>query len=411
MNAQGILLLSSANRESCNFHHSFIRGIVSSGGHFIDYHEIYLQYGIKQSEEYIKKYIDDQGIGILLYCSAAPWQYHFSVEFFRDMREKITVAMYFTDCDYYFEQRDRYYGQAADLVFTMDPISPCKFKQLEIPAQLRFPFYDSAEFLMKPGMEKSIDVSFVGLIDSKIGRQEYCRHLASGNINVQVFGASVSERIPQEQMVEVFNKSRINLNFTGGGQRSDYAVHRLIRQNKGRNAEITLSGGFLLCEYASGIEELFDVGKEIDVFNTKEELLEKTRYYLNNPAQREAMAERGYKRALREYSLDAALPKMITALQSIKRYETRNRREICLDDVFIRKFASYRILWFILFLKMNKWALAFKELWLALSCRKFQWLQVREYVIQETIDKFPKTKSFLKSIFRIKSKPASKYYV
>ena len=36
---------------------------------------------------------------------------------------------------------------------------------------------------------------------------------------------------------------------------------------KGRCQEIALSGGFVLSEYAPGLEDLFDIGTEIDVFN------------------------------------------------------------------------------------------------------------------------------------------------
>jgi hypothetical protein len=409
MNTTGILLLSSANQQCYYSLHSMRRDILAGGGHFIDYSATYLKYGKKQTERYIMDYVKANGIQILFYCSTEPWIYEFSVDFFKDIGKKAAVVMLFTDCDYYFEQRDRYYGQAADMVLAMDSISPHKFKQFGIPALTFYPLHDSADYNRLPSVEKSIDVSFVGLLNSKIGRPAYCDYLKSHNINIEVYGSLDTERVSQKQMVELFNKSRINLNFAGGGERTAFAIQRRIKQFKGRILEVTLSGGFLLSEYTPGIEDLFDIGGEIDVFRTKEELLDKVNYYLGNPSLRKSMASRSYERAQKYHSEQNGFPRLVQILRDVK--PLKNKEQIYLDDIFIKKYASFRFLYMIRFLKRWKLARALEELVEAFRYNKFQWIQIREYIIQETIDKFPKIKSLLKSLFRIRAKPLNRYYM
>jgi spore maturation protein CgeB len=50
------------------------------------------------------------------------------------------------------------------------------------------------------------------------------------------------------------------------------------------------------------IHEFYDIGKEIDTYSTKEELLDKTRFYLQSPKAAEDLRTAGYRRALSEHT-------------------------------------------------------------------------------------------------------------
>lgn len=68
--------------------------------------------------------------------------------------------------------------------------------------------------------------------------------------------------------------------------------------------EATGSGVFLLTEYFPNLAKHFEIGKEIEVFHDDSDLINKIRYYVAHPREREDIAERGLQRCLREHSME-----------------------------------------------------------------------------------------------------------
>ncbi|MCE3257935.1 MAG: hypothetical protein K0Q64_2018, partial [Nitrobacter vulgaris] len=79
----------------------------------------------------------------------------------------------------------------------------------------------------------------------------------------------------------------------------------LANQESGnmRIFEATGSGVFLLTEYFPNLQKHFEIGKEIEVFHDDSDLIDKIRYYIAHPREREDIAERGLQRCLREHSM------------------------------------------------------------------------------------------------------------
>jgi spore maturation protein CgeB len=71
-----------------------------------------------------------------------------------------------------------------------------------------------------------------------------------------------------------------------------------------RTFHIPASGGFMLHQNSSEIGEYFELEKEISVFDSKEELVEKINFYLGHSLLREEIQRKGYERANRSHSLD-----------------------------------------------------------------------------------------------------------
>lgn len=138
-------------------------------------------------------------------------------------------------------------------------------------------------------------VSFVG---SRFysDRRMWIDELVKRNIEVSFFGEGWSGYIPFEEMLEYFWSSKINLNFSKGGHQHP------VRQIKGRVFQTCLAGGFMLTEYSPGIENYFEIGKEIDCFENTAQMLEKISYYLPREEERRAIAQAGWQRATRAYS-------------------------------------------------------------------------------------------------------------
>jgi len=81
------------------------------------------------------------------------------------------------------------------------------------------------------------------------------------------------------------NQSKINLNF----------AHTSTAGASVRVFKILASGGFLLTTPWQGMEDLFEVGKDLDTFTSPEELTEKINFYLNNKQKRDEIRLNGHK--------------------------------------------------------------------------------------------------------------------
>jgi len=146
------------------------------------------------------------------------------------------------------------------------------------------------------------DVSFIGQVHSN--RKAIVKKLEKSGIKIACFGAGwPNGRIEQDEMVTVFNQSKINLNFNNSSTNKWYRFWKKDRdQIKGRNFEVPGSGSFLLTGDADNLEDYFVPNKEIGLFDSEDELLERINYFLENEAEREAIKTAGYKRCLSEHS-------------------------------------------------------------------------------------------------------------
>ena len=80
-----------------------------------------------------------------------------------------------------------------------------------------------------------------------------------------------------------------------------------------RTFEAAGCGAFLLSDYVGGMENAFDIGKEIACYKSEDEMVEKVRYYLDHPELRNQIALAGQRRAYQEHSFENRI-KQILAL-------------------------------------------------------------------------------------------------
>ena len=69
-----------------------------------------------------------------------------------------------------------------------------------------------------------------------------------------------------------------------------------------RTFETTGCGTFLITNYTPGLEKLFDIGKEIVVYESIEDLDSKVKYYLENEEEREKIAKAGYEKSVKNHT-------------------------------------------------------------------------------------------------------------
>ena len=100
----------------------------------------------------------------------------------------------------------------------------------------------------------------------------------------------------------VFQSSKINLNITMRG---------IEGGTPQRIMDIMGAGGFVLTSYSPETAELFEEDKEIVMFKTPEELLEKVDFYLEHEDERELIAQAGHDKVMKSYTYQQKMEKLL----------------------------------------------------------------------------------------------------
>jgi spore maturation protein CgeB len=66
--------------------------------------------------------------------------------------------------------------------------------------------------------------------------------------------------------------------------------------------EATATGAFLLTEWCPTLDMIFEDGKHLVTYKTMDEAIEKARYYLDHPDEREAIAKAGMEHTLAHHT-------------------------------------------------------------------------------------------------------------
>jgi len=158
-------------------------------------------------------------------------------------------------------------------------------------------------------VESQYDATFVGQPHGS--RKNVIAALRNAGVTVGAWGHGwEAGRLEQEEMIKVFNQSRINLNLSNASTRTDWKRwspwHRsqTVQQIKGRNFEIPGCGGFLLTGTAENLNEYYMPDREVITFEDTDDLVRKARFYLVHETERQQIAEAGYRRTLAEHTYE-----------------------------------------------------------------------------------------------------------
>lgn len=152
-----------------------------------------------------------------------------------------------------------------------------------------------------------MDVVFIEPLDVlPLQRNEYLDHLAKCPLSTKelnlalryYFATNELASLPTSLMMyyygnsktlnnNIFTQTRINLCLCQDRQQLSNYYHRLC--------EIMRYGGFVLCQYLPELENDIAFDKVAVSFKTKEEMIEKIKYYLAYPAARYVIAGAGKK--------------------------------------------------------------------------------------------------------------------
>ena len=184
---------------------------------------------------------------------------------------------------------------------TPDPKYIRKYKAVGYDNAILGLWHANSDFYPKVKFKnKDIDISFIGAPTPS--RTEIFE-----NIDVpieNIFGVSM------EELFSAHSRSKIGINFSTNDH--DPFQQTEIKQ---RIFEIAAGGGLLLTQHHDGIENFFEIDKEIFTFRNTEELSEKSKVLLKNPQLLQAAATAGHKRFLTEHDSKVRLASLLSQIR------------------------------------------------------------------------------------------------
>jgi hypothetical protein len=153
------------------------------------------------------------------------------------------------------------------------------------------------------GLPRVYDVGFVGNIARAHRKTARARRL---RLIAERFHTNDFYRVYMpEEVGRVYSQSRIVFNCSIAGD----VTMRIF--------EGTACGALVLTDaIANGLDELFEIGREIVVYRDDADLLEKIAYYLAHEEEREAIARAGQKRTLKEHTYVHRAAKLVEIVSS-----------------------------------------------------------------------------------------------
>jgi spore maturation protein CgeB len=244
------------------------------------------------------------------------------------LSELCPTVNWFCDDHWRFESFSQHWAPRFTWVVTTARSALPKYKALGYHQVIKSQWACNHFLYRKLDLPLAHAVTFVGQPHGN--RRALIEALRGAGVSVKVWGMGWKEgRISQDEMIGVFNQSRINLNLSNASVLTDATAPTFLRralrrflpqlpldrwnrrpppvtdandQIKGRNFEIPGCGGFMLTGRADDLANYYEPDQEIAVFDSLEDLLEKIRHYLAHEDQRAAIAEAGYRRTLADHT-------------------------------------------------------------------------------------------------------------
>ena len=227
-------------------------------------------------------------------------------------RTETTTFNWFHDDGWRFESFSRHFAPAFDYVSTTSRDALAKYERIGYRSVILTQFAFNHYLYRREPVPLEYDVSFVGQVHGN--RRELVSSLRRVGIKVSTWGQGWEMgRLSQQEMIRVFNQSRINLNFSDAStaHRPSWwrwplpmGVFRKPKQIKGRVFEVPGCGGFMLTDIPPHLSEYYQPGQEVAMFSDHRDLARKLRFFLLHDAARRKIAEAGYQRAIRSHTYE-----------------------------------------------------------------------------------------------------------
>jgi len=155
-------------------------------------------------------------------------------------------------------------------------------------------------------------VSFVGTAYGN--RIRWVEALQQQGVDVVCFGHGwPNGPVTADDIPRIIRESQLSLNFADSGMVVKGIRPSRSRQIKARVFEVPGAGGLLMSEPAEGLNQLYEPGEEIVIFESVDDLADKIKELLAHPERRDAMAQAAYQRTQREHCYEMRFQPLLQA--------------------------------------------------------------------------------------------------
>lgn len=249
----------------------------------------------------------------VLYCHDLSF---FSFETLREIKQHVRLIVGQIACPLPPEP----FLKGYDLILTSFPHFVDRLRTLGVASEyFRIGFDERVLSLLGP-VDKDIDFSFIGGISQHHGEATPLLDYLTENTGMCVFGYG-ADSLPSSspirkchggevwgmEMYRALARSRITLNR-----------HINVAENNANNMrlyEATGMGAMLLTDRKDNLHKLFDIGREIVTYSSKEEAAELVSYYLDHPEEMKQIAKAGQARTLREHTYEQRMQELLPILK------------------------------------------------------------------------------------------------
>ncbi len=249
----------------------------------------------------------------VLYCQDLSF---FPAEVLRELKQHVRLIVGQIACPLPPES----FLKGYDLILTSFPHFVPRLRALGVASEYFRIGFDERVLSLLGNVGKDIDFSFVGGISRHHGGAIPLLEYLTEQTDMRVFGYgadSLPSTSPIRQrhggevwgmdMYRTLARSRITLNR-----------HINVAENNANNMrlfEATGVGALLLTDRKDNLHELFEIGKEVVAYSSKEEAAELVRHYLKHPQEAEKIAKAGQARTLREHTYAQRMQELVPILK------------------------------------------------------------------------------------------------
>jgi spore maturation protein CgeB len=312
-------------------HNNFYHALVNMGHDvlYFDIGELHEKYGFEKMNRRLAEVVRAEKPD-LLFCVLFRYLDQDTIRAISTSGDTITLN-WFCDDHYRFEDFSRGWAPCFNWVVTTSQTALPKYKDVGYHNVIKSQWACNHFLYRKTELPLKYDVTFVG--QPLADRRALIESLRAAGINAMAWGAGwEAGRLSQDEMIRVFNQSRINLNLSSSISADKYYSRRGLQRLrrwvdkhldrtqaeyltaiKGRNFEIPGCGGFMLSGDSENLRDYYEFGKQIAIYSNADDLVKQVRYYLDHEDERAKIAQAGYERTLREHTYAHRFNEIFTA--------------------------------------------------------------------------------------------------
>jgi spore maturation protein CgeB len=288
------------------------------------YYDSYLKNDLVKLQIDLCKKADEENPDLIFFIL---FKDQFTPETLKYLKSKYKTANWFGDDTWRFDNFTNKFAPFFSYPITTDKFSLGKYRALGIQNVILSQWAAIDDNRKIEPLPYKYEVSFVG--GHNRYRNWFVKKLEKCGVSLQCFGHGwPNGPLSNDDMISLFASSKINLNLSNSAsfdlrylithpKNLAHTLHtnKHASQIKARNFEINYYAGFQLADYVPGLEDYYDIGKELACYSNPEEAVKLINYFLENEKERESIRDRGMAKARQSYTYISQLKKVLIEIE------------------------------------------------------------------------------------------------